>query len=143
MRSFMKSVYKNLFLMVAGGLLYAIIELAYRGSTHWSMIIVGGICFYEVGFINEDIPWNMPLPLQMLIGMVIVTTIEFAAGLYLNLILEWNVWDYSNMPYNLLGQICLPFCIIWYFLSAVAIILDDWLRYLVFGEERPRYYLWF
>ena len=53
-----------------------------------------------------------------------------------------NIWDYSNMPLNLWGQICLPFSCLWFFLSAVAIILDDELRYNIFGEEKPHYYFW-
>lgn len=51
----------------------------------------------------------------------------------------WNVWDYSNMPFNLLGQICLPFTVIWFFLSAVAVVLDDWIRHILWGEDIPHY----
>ena len=43
------------------------------------------------------------------------------------------------MPFNLLGQICLPFAVAWLALAAVAIVLDDYLRYWLFGEEKPRY----
>lgn len=52
---------------------------------------------------------------------------------------DWNVWDYSNMPFNLLGQICLPFTVIWFFLSAVAVVLDDWIRHILWGEDIPHY----
>lgn len=53
----------------------------------------------------------------------------------------WNVWDYSDQPFNLLGQICLSYTLLWIPLSAVAIVLDDFLRCLLFGEEWPRYTL--
>ena len=52
-----------------------------------------------------------------------------------------GVWDYSGMPLNYKGQICLPFSILWIFVSIAAVVLDDWLRYWLFGEERPHYTL--
>ena len=128
--------------MGIGGLIYSIIEILYRGYTHWTMVIVGGLAFYLIGCINEYIEWDMPLYRQMAIGMAIITLLEFAAGIIVNLILGWSVWDYSNVPLNILGQICLPFCIIWFFLSFPAIIVDDYLRYYLFGEEKPHYNLW-
>ena len=53
--------------------------------------------------------------------------------------LELEVWDYSNLPFNFMGQICLPFSFAWTLLSGVAIVVDDYLRYLLFGEEKPHY----
>lgn len=117
------------------------IEMVYRGHTHWTMFIVGGLCFYLIGMINEIIPWEMPLISQCLIGAVIVTAMEFAAGSIINIGLGWNVWDYSDLPCNLLGQICLLFSSLWVLLSLPAIILDDYLRYWLFGEEKPHYYI--
>lgn len=76
---------------------------------------------------------------QMLIGAIVITTLEFVCGCIVNLWLGWNVWDYSNMPFNLLGQICLPFTVIWFFLSAVAVVLDDWIRHILWGEDMPHY----
>ncbi|MCI9136452.1 MAG: hypothetical protein HFH48_02645 [Lachnospiraceae bacterium] len=138
----MSRIIKLLVLMGIGGLIYSIIEILYRGYTHWTMVIVGGLAFYLIGCINEYIEWDMPLYRQMAIGMAIITLLEFAAGIIVNLILGWSVWDYSNVPLNILGQICLPFCIIWFFLSFPAIIVDDYLRYYLFGEEKPHYNLW-
>ena len=77
----------------------------------------------------------------MFIGSTIITVLEFITGCIVNLWLGWNVWDYSNLPLNLLGQICLPFSILWYFISAIGIIIDDYIRYICFDEERPRYKL--
>lgn len=138
----MSRIIKPFILMGIGGLIYSIIEILYRGYTHWTMVIVGGLAFYLIGCINECIEWDMPLYRQMAIGMVIITVLEFVAGIIVNLILGWSVWDYSNVPLNILGQICLPFCIIWFFLSFPAIIVDDYLRYYLLGEEKPHYNLW-
>lgn len=129
-----------------GGLLYICCELLFRGYSHWIMFIVGGLCFLCIGAINELIPWEMPVWQQAVIGAVIVTVIvtviEFIAGCILNIWLGWDIWDYSDMPLNVLGQICLPFTVIWLVLAIVAIILDDYLRYWLFGEEKPYYKLY-
>ena len=87
-----------------------------------------------VGLINEITP-KMPMWLQCLLSMIIIVTIEFLSGCVLNLWLGLGVWNYSNMPFNILGQICLPFSIIWFFLSYIAIKLDDWLRKKLFNED--------
>ena len=130
---------RPLILIGIGGLLYVLIELVFRGRSHWTMFLVGGLCFWLIGLINEVLPWEMPLWKQCIIGAVIVTAIEFLAGCIINLWLGWDVWDYSNMPFNVLGQICLPFSLLWILLSAVAIVLDDHLRYWMYGEEKPHY----
>ena len=57
------------------------------------------------------------------------------------MVLHLNVWDYSNMPLNVLGQICLPFSLLWVIIAIGAIILDDYIRYCFFDEEKPRYKL--
>lgn len=137
----MRKIIKPLILIGIGGLLYSLIEILYRGYTHWTMVVVGGVAFYLIGCINERIEWGMPLYRQMAFGMSIITVLEFATGVVVNLILKWNVWDYSSIPLNVFGQICAPFCIIWFFLSLPAIVVDDYLRYWLFEEEKPYYHL--
>lgn len=132
---------KSLSLIMIGGNLYYLIEKIFRGYSHWTMILVGGICFFYIGMINEIIPWEMPIWKQGIIGSILITTIEFISGCIINLYLGWNVWDYSNLPLNILGQICLPFSILWFFLSLIGIILDDYFRYWLFNEEKPKYFL--
>lgn len=139
MKKFVKLLFKYLTLFLIGGVIYCIIELLFRGYTFPSMFIVGGICFLLCGGVNEYFEWDTPLWLQMLICCIMITLTEFISGCLLNLTLGLQIWDYSNMPFNLYGQICLPFSVCWYFLSAAAIILDDYVRYWFFGEEQPRY----
>ena len=131
-------VVKPLILFLIGGLAYILMELMWRGYTHWTMFFVGGLAFVLIGAINEVIPWNMPLWMQSIIGALIITSIEFVSGCIINLWLGWNVWDYSNLPFNVFGQICLPFSVIWIFVATIGIILDDYLRYWLFGEEKPQ-----
>lgn len=127
------------FLMYLGGTTYMSIEVCWRGYSHWSMGILGAMCFVLLGLINEILPWETPIELQALIGSVIITVLEFITGCIINLWLGWHVWDYSNIPFNLLGQICLPFCLLWLVISTAAIIIDDYCRYYIFKEEKPHY----
>ena len=123
----MKKLLKNLLIFSIFGLTYGLIEILWRGYTHPSMVIVGGICGLLIGLLNEKNK-KMNLLLQMVEGMVIVTVLEFVSGIILNLCLGLNVWDYSNMRFNLLGQVCPQFCIAWFFLSYFVIRIDDLLR---------------
>lgn len=141
LKNFIKTIFKYLILGNVGGVVYIFIELLYRGYSHWTMYIVSAISFILIGLINEYISWDMKLWKQMLIGACIVTIMEFISGYIINIKLGWNVWDYSNLPLNIMGQICLPFSIIWFFISFVAIITDDYLRYWLFKEEKPHYKL--
>ena len=135
----MKRNHKELILGFIGGQLYIVIEIIWRGYSHWTMFALGGLCFVLLGRINEVIPWCMPLWQQALIGANIITGLEFITGCVVNLWLGWNVWDYSNIPLNFFGQICLPYMFLWIPISLIGIILDDYLRYWFFCEEKPHY----
>lgn len=120
-------------LFIIGGLLYAWIEILWRGYTHWTMFLLGGLCFVIMGLLNEHVfPWKLSLVAQTLISAVVITVFEFITGCVVNLWFGWHVWDYSGLPFNLLGQICLYFFMLWIPLSAIGIVLDDWIRYLVY-----------
>lgn len=118
---------KETIIFLIFGFLYICIELLYRGRTHISMFFVGGLCGILIGLINDNTP-DISLFYQCILGTIIVTLIEFISGCYLNIYLGLGIWDYSHMPFNLLGQVCLPFSIIWMFLSIPVIYLDDYLK---------------
>ena len=132
---------KHLTLAMMGGLLYILVETVWRGYSHWTMFVLGGLCFLALGLINEVLPWETPLWEQILIGAILITCLEFLTGCIVNLLLGWEVWNYSDMPGNILGQICPQYFILWLPVSLIGIILDDWLRYIWWGEEKPRYRL--
>lgn len=136
----MKKIIKYLILFLIGGVFYYSLEVIFRGYSFPAMAVCGGLCFIICGVIN-DRSRCMPLVLQQLIAASGITVIEFIFGLILNVWLGLNMWDYSNMPGNVLGQICPQFMILWLFLSAVGIILDDVVRWRFFGEEKPHYHL--
>lgn len=137
-----KTFLHTLILLIIGGCIYMGVELLYRGYTHWTMGIVGGLCFVVVGLLNENLPWHMYFEIQMLYGGAMITCVEFVAGCVLNLWLHLNIWDYSQLPGNILGQVCPQFTVIWVALSAMIIPLDDWLREKLFSEPRQKY-CWF
>ena len=137
----MKYAFKLLILFAIGGIFYLIIELLWRGYSHWTMFILGGTCFVLLGLINEFYNFSIPLVLQMFFGMCIITALEFITGYIINIRLGMNVWSYAGMPHNILGQICLPYMILWFFMAGACIIIDDWLRHILFDEERPHYQL--
>ncbi|QSX05790.1 hypothetical protein JYG23_14165 [Sedimentibacter sp. zth1] len=137
----MQKILKYLFLFLVGGTVYYLIEVTVRGFSHPSMFICGGICFICVGSLNLIKGKNIGLIKQMILGSVIITVLEFITGYIVNIILKLNVWDYSSRLYNLLGQICLRYSIVWFFLSIVAIFFDDFLRHKFFHEPYPNYKL--
>lgn len=94
-----------------------------------------------VGAINELFTWELPFVMQCVIGAAVITLVEFVAGLIVNVWLGWDVWDYSGAPFNIMGQICLPYSALWCLAAAIAIVLDDYIRYWFFSEEKPRYKL--
>ena len=124
-----------------GGFVFYCIELLWRGYSYPSMFVVGGVCFLIIGGINNYLPWSIGLVWQSLIGGAAVTVIELASGIVLNIWLGLGIWDYSHLPFNILGQICLLYSLIWVVLSTVGIFLDDYLRWKLYGEQRPKYTL--
>ncbi|MDF2539351.1 MAG: putative rane protein [Herbinix sp.] len=130
---------KYTLLFLFGGFAYGAIEILFRGYSHISMFVAGGICFILIGLLDRLFSWQLSLISQMVISAGIITTVELLVGLIVNVWLKLNVWDYSDMPYNFMGQICLLYTNIWFFLSLLGIFADDYLRYYILKEEKPRY----
>lgn len=91
---------------------YPLIELLWRGRTHWSMSLLGGTCFLTLCKFYRRFR-TMRLPRKCLCGSAIITAAEFCSGWLLNLKLGRNVWDYSRLRFNVKGQICLPYSVLW------------------------------
>lgn len=126
---------------LAGGLLYGLLEVIFRGHTHWTMILLTAVLCIPLDIANEHIPWEIPLWLQAVLGGLVITAGELIAGLLLNVWLGLGVWDYSNLWGNLWGQICPQFTLLWMLLAGVAIAMFDWMDYLLGDGERPNYTL--
>lgn len=102
-------------ILLGGGVLYYGIEVLWRGYSHWSMALCGAICFYVLYRLNAAYP-RLSLPFRALLGACFITGVELFVGCLLNLGMGLSVWDYSQMPLNFLGQICLPYSIVWFLL---------------------------
>ncbi len=110
-----------------GGIGYALLEILWRGHTHWSMVLAGGLCFIIFSLIAEKMRGNS-LILKSLICALAVTITEFIFGIIFNIILGMGVWDYSGMPFNLMGQICPTFSLLWVGIAFIFIPLADFLN---------------
>ena len=99
-----------------GGLGYNLMEILWRGRTHWSMTVAGGVCLgvlYAIyGRLGEG-----RLTVKCILSVFVITAVEFFVGCAVNLWLGLNVWDYSAEPWNLLGQICLTYSLFWFLLG--------------------------
>ncbi|MGE4548888.1 MAG: hypothetical protein AB7C89_04950 [Intestinibacillus sp.] len=132
---------KYAFLFWFGGSTYVAFEVLFRGCSHWTMLLLGGMLFVLLGLLNEVMPWEVGLLWQVAIGTALVTAMEFAVGCIVNLWLGWNIWDYSSLPGNVLGQISPQYTAMWVPLTLLAIVTDDLIRWRFFGEQRPAYTL--
>jgi uncharacterized membrane protein len=115
-------------IFLSGAIIYMGLELLWRGYTHWTMGLVAGIATILIGLINEVFPKDTPLLVQAPIASLIITELEFISGEILNVYLGLNIWDYSQMPFNVDGQVCLPASILWMVIGTIAVILDDFIR---------------
>ena len=115
-------IWKNCLLFYTGGATYLSLELLYRGRSHGSMFLAGGLCFLLIGHLNRVEP-RLPLPLRALVGAMIVTMVELGAGMAVNR--SYQVWDYRDQPLNFMGQICPVFTALWIPLSLAAALLFD------------------
>ena len=143
----------EMILFLVGGGVYALLEMLWRGYTHWTMFLLGGFCFIVMGLLNEyKIPWHWCLLRQSVVSACVIIIFEFIVGYIVNIRLGWQVWDYSDLPFNLCGQICLYYFLLWIPLSMAGIVLDVWLRYIIYinvkkwspwteiiPRERPHY----
>lgn len=103
-------------IFLVGALGYPFIEILWRGCTHPTMALAGGIGAVALYRLNRNLARGW-LPLRLLASGATVTLIELFFGVIFNLGLGMAVWDYSEMPFHLLGQICLPYSLLWCLLS--------------------------
>lgn len=136
MSKIIKIIFKYILLFQIGGCLYYYIEVLSRGWSHWSMYVLAGLCFCFVSVQNKIPWWDQKLYKQLIRCTIFVVSGEFITGCMVNLWLKWEVWDYSQRPLNLRGQICLPMAMFFGALCFVGIWLDKQIRHYAFDEIR-------
>ena len=123
----------SMLLWFFGGALYFVLEVAYKTATghperiSWTMLVVAIVLCIPVERCGAAA------------CAALVTAAELVAGLLLNVWLGLGVWDYSDLPFNFMGQICPQFSLVWWALCLMFIPVFDWLRYAVEGKEKPHY----
>ncbi|SMC17125.1 Putative ABC-transporter type IV [Clostridium acidisoli DSM 12555] len=133
-----KQIYKDLILIFIMGALYMVLEGLWRGWAHISMLVVGGLSAFLIGRLNEHPAfYDKKMWQECLIGTVIILVLEFTSGMILNVWLHLDIWDYSNTWGNLYGQVCIPYAVLWFLLVPLNVYVDDYLRYKLFGENKP------
>lgn len=128
----MKRAFEYTVVFLFGGMLYCMIEILWRGTTHWSMGIAGGGCFFAI-YLLRRYCGEVSLPLRCLAGAVVICTVELVSGFFLNIVLGWNVWDYSGRWLNVYGQICPLYAILWFLICIPANVLSERLERRFFG----------
>ena len=115
-------ILKHCILFYMGGSAYMTLEFLWRGRSHGSMFLLGGLCFLLIGKLSAALK-RVPLVLQLLFSSAMITCLELGTGLLVNR--DYSVWDYRAVQYNYLGQICLPFSLLWIPVSLLAMQLYD------------------
>lgn len=115
-----------------GAVGYCVLELVWRGYSHWTMTVAGGICFLAMYLIDGG-KRELSLIKKSVISALVVTSVEFAVGCVVNLLLGWRVWDYSDLPFSIMGQVCLGFFLLWLLLSFPALLLSGLIRKKLFS----------
>lgn len=137
----------SILLWTWGGTTYFFMEVIWKSingrpeQISWTMLALAIILCIPLERCGAELPWNCPLIIQAFICSTAITLVELISGVIINIWLSMNVWDYSNLPGNVLGQICPQFSLIWFALCFIFIPIFDMIRYVIQGGEKPYYHL--
>lgn len=112
----MKGKLNNYLIFLLGAIIYAVIEIAYRGWTHMIMMLVGGVCFLFVYHINVTLDIKNPFKRAFMCAFCIIL-VELGSGIIFNIFLNMGLWSYEEEIFSYLGQICLKYFFMWFLLS--------------------------
>jgi len=137
----MSKILKILSIWFLMGMVYFVIEGIWRipkgGYANISMLFVGGLCGLLIGSVNQFPKfYNISVWKQAIIGTIIVLVVEYISGYVLNIKMSLDIWDYSDMYFNINGQICLEFGLLWLLLMPAAIWLEDFIRFKFWNEGK-------
>lgn len=127
---------KSFTLFSIGALGYGIIELLFRGYTHISMGVLGGICMLFISIIDSYRKSLTSAIFCAVVCGIFITAMEALMGYFLNIRLGLNIWDYSKVGLDLNGQICLKFSLVWVLLSFFTMQINSLISKRVFLESK-------
>lgn len=124
-----------------GGLIYTSIEIIYRGYSHLSMFILAGIVSVLIALMNDVVyGFETDYIIQVITAAIIATIGEGVTGIFVNIVLHLNVWDYSHLNGTFFfGQCNIYYCIAWIIICAIGIPILDIVEYEMFNGQKPYY----
>ena len=131
---------KKIIMFSTGFCVYITVEVCFRGYSYITMGVCGGLLFLLIDSINNKISWDLDILLQGVLGSCAITLCELIVGEVCLLLGKSPMWNYTNMPLNFDGVICVPFSLLWIGLSIVAVFIADAINYYVFKEKPVPYY---
>lgn len=142
----MKKFIGKLGLFLSCGFIYCMIEILFRGWSHWSMFVLTGFLgVFCVDSINNTLSFDCDYIVQILISTILCTIGEGISGIILNVWLQLNVWDYSKMTFGtfFFGQCNVLFCFAWMLIISIIIFYCDAYNYYILKIEPCPYYIIF
>ena len=142
----MKKFIGKLGLFLSCGFIYCMIEILFRGWSHWSMFVLAGFLgVFCIDSINNVLSFDCDYIVQILISTILCTIGEGISGIILNVWLQLNVWDYSKMAFGtfFFGQCNILFCFAWALIISVVIFYCDAYNYYILKIEPCPYYIIF
>ena len=116
-----QNIYQALWIFIIYAFLGWCSEVAFAAVNKGKFVnrgfLNGPVCpIYGVGMLIVVLClWNLrDRPLLLFLGSALLTTaLEFVTGFVLERFFHDKWWDYSDMPFNIKGYVCLKFTILW------------------------------
>ena len=142
----MKKFIGKLGLFLSCGFIYCMIEILFRGWSHWSMFVLAGFLgVFCIDSVNNVLSFDCDYIVQILISTILCTIGEGISGIILNVWLQLNVWNYSKMAFGtfFFGQCNVLFCFAWMLIISIIIFYCDAYNYYILKIEPCPYYIIF
>lgn len=130
-----------LIIFITSGLTYVMLEILWRGYSHWTMFVCAGVCGLVMAGINDNLlSFDTDFRIQVVVSALLCTAAELIFGLIFNS--DFTIWDYRNMVgtiHCLNDQINIFFILIWGAISVFGLPFLDWMQWKLGLGPRPYY----
>lgn len=101
---------------------------------------------YGIGAVLIDLCFSelTEFPLLVLLGSILLLgTCKFLVGLFLDKVLHIRMWDYTDLPMDIKGYVCVPIVVLWGFIALALVnfvmpvldifivLIPNWLSYVI------------
>lgn len=128
-------------IFIISGLIYILLELLWRGRSHWTMFICAGLCGLVIANVNNNLlSFETDFRIQVVVSALCCTGFEFLFGLIFNG--NFTIWDYRGIwgTIHWLGdQVNILFFGVWLLISLFALPFLDWMQWKLGIEQKPYY----